>query len=175
MIYGTIEKSIEFECSALDKYETQYVEVPIVENFDTIKAYLFEKRFDVPYKELSWVLEKGAREFIRDLEDKWNHNEIDTYSLYHDEDFLEFVKNHELEELEYDEEDFLEAFEDFYNDCYNDLVYSSKQELEELKDEYRYGIEVSGAFETKDWYESRDIDIEEILDDYFEDEEEVDE
>ena len=174
MIYGTIEKEVEFECSALDKYDTQYLEAPIEENFDTIKAYLFEKRFDVAYSPLSWVLEKGAREFMYDLEDKWNHNQIDTYELYHNEEFLEFVKNYE--KLELDEQEFLDMFEEFYEECREDLTWNySKQELKDLKDEYHYGIDVSGHVD--DWYEERDIDIDEILEDYFDDEEdeEVDE
>ena len=67
-------------------------------------------------------------------------------------------------------------FEEFYEECRDDLIWNySKQELKDLRDEYRYGIDVSGQCD--DLYEERDIDIDEILEDYFDDEEdeEVDE
>ena len=169
MIHGTVKKTIEFECPAIDEYDTKYLEVPIEENFDTIKAYLFEKRYEVPYTDTTWLIEKDAREFMRDLEDKWNHNEIDTFSLYRDEDFLEFVRKHERIDIDQDELD--DMFEDFFDECRDKLIYQfSRQELEDLRDEYNYGIEVNGYYDN--WNRSSDIDIDELIEDNFDDEEE---
>ena len=71
MVYGTKFKLAEFECYALNKNFVEEIEAPIFENFDTIRAYLFKQRFDKPYNELSWYLEDGAKDFVRELEDKF--------------------------------------------------------------------------------------------------------
>lgn len=174
MIYGEMTKEVELRCVALDKYDYKEVSVPIEEDFKTILAYLFKKRFDVAYNEMSWYLEKGAREFVRDLEDKWLHNEIDTFDLYHNDEFLEFYKEFNDIKIELDEDEFIDAFEEFYDDCKDEVAWMSKEELEELKEDYKYGIEVEGEF--GDYYRSEDIDIDEFLEELEDDEEdEVDE
>lgn len=75
----------------IDIYYEDYA-YQIYENFKDIFPYLFQEKYHIPYNELSWHLEEGALEMYRELENKWLNNELDTFTLYHDEDFLTYLK-----------------------------------------------------------------------------------
>lgn len=102
----------------------------VEENISDISRYLFEKKYHKKYDELGWYLEPGAKAFIKDLEDRWLRNQIDTFDLYElNFNFRDWLKEYyttdairactrELDELNYEtvsENDFIgsyyEAFE----------------------------------------------------------------
>lgn len=55
---------------------------PVQESIDDILHYLYEKRFDRDFAELSWYLEPGAREAMREWERAYLKDEIKTYDYY---------------------------------------------------------------------------------------------
>jgi hypothetical protein len=66
----------------------------IYENIKDIIEYAFEQKYNIEYKDLSWYLEKGSREFVKDIEALWFYNKIDTYHLYtKDYNFINWLKN----------------------------------------------------------------------------------
>ena len=177
MIYSGVSKHVEFSCDELDMHDEFDLEIPIQEDFNDILSYYFEKKYEVPYTETSWVLEKGAREFVCDLEDKWLHNEIDTFALYHDRDFLNFLERKDLntgftvldEELE-------RNYRDFVWECESEARSMSKASLKDLIDE-KCGSAYIEAYiddEPQDFIEDS-IDLEEIYEEEYGDDEEEDE
>ena len=78
-------------CEALSIEDfTNWSFVPTVkENLDDVVSYLYEKQFNVPYKENEWWLEKGAKEFVVNLEEQYSSNKLNLWDFYHNEDFLE--------------------------------------------------------------------------------------
>ena len=69
-----------------------------------IIEYLFKEKYEKDYNPLSWYLEDGAREFVKDIEDSWLRDDIDEWGLLHDlhlKDFLkEKYKNEVMQEAE---------------------------------------------------------------------------
>ena len=51
-----------------------------------------KNKFRKKYSALSWYLESGAKEFVKDLENKWLNNKIDTVAMYQDFKFLDWLK-----------------------------------------------------------------------------------
>jgi len=61
-------------------------------NMEDIKEFLFKEKFNKDYESLNYYLEPGAKEFIKDFENKWWQNKIDTLSFQTNPNFLEFLK-----------------------------------------------------------------------------------
>lgn len=76
-----------------------YYDITITENIDDIVAYLYEKRFGVPYCWSTWQFQKGAKEFVSGIEDDWAHNRIDTLSLYQDRGMVSLASRNKADEL----------------------------------------------------------------------------
>ena len=65
----------------------------IDEELDDICEYYFYKNYGVHYlNNLAWYQQPNAREFIRDIADRYRRNEIDTLTLYREPDFQEQLK-----------------------------------------------------------------------------------
>lgn len=70
------------------------------ENLDDIIDFYFLKEYGKKYKDsTNWYLEKGAKEFVKNLETLWFKNEIDTWKLYHDYDFISYLKEEYLNQV----------------------------------------------------------------------------
>lgn len=63
----------------------------IEENLQDIIEYTYEKHFYKKYNYLNYYLEEGARKFIKDIEDSYWSNKLDTYELYNDYRFIEWL------------------------------------------------------------------------------------
>ena len=178
MIYSGGLAHVHFCCDELDMEDEFDIEVPVQENFKDILAYYFEKKYEVPYSETSWVIEKDARGFVRDLEDKWLHNEIDTFTLYHDSEFLEFLNNRGIDDSDNYVDDVVEdAYQDFLRECEDECrFHMSAKDLKTLVDD-NYGTIYVEMYIDNMYYSPihNEIDIEEIYDEEYgdwEDEEE---
>jgi len=176
MVYNCFSKHVEFSCDDLNMQDEFDVDIYTQENFKDILAYYFEKKYEVPYTETSWVLEKDAREFVRDLENRWLNDEIDTFTLYHDESFLNFLKHRNLENDWRENEQLDDAYRDFLSDCEWEARALSKSELKELIDMCWGSIKVNVVIdgESKDFMPD-ELDLEEIYDEEYGDEDEEDE
>ena len=173
MIYGGVTKHVQFSCDDLDMYDDYTIDIPVQEDFKDILAYYFEKKYEVPYTETGWVIEKGAREFVRDLEDKWFHDEIDTFTLYHDRDFLNFLERRTLDtNWSILEEDLEDNYRDFLSDCESEARSMSKEALKELI-EYTCGECDVDAYIDDEWqhFAVDKVDLEEIYEDEYGDDE----
>jgi hypothetical protein len=80
----------EFNDITVDINDYEFV---VEDNLQDIVEYMYESKFNKKYNYLSWYLESGSREFIKDIHDKWWKNEIDTLSLYQNIDFKNWIKN----------------------------------------------------------------------------------
>ena len=175
MVYKGVSKHIEFSCDYLDVYDEFDIEVPVTESFRDVLAYLFEKKYDKPYSELSWYLEEGAKDFVKDLEDKWLHNEIDTFTLYHDRDFLDFLESRDISWTPLDNE-IEDAYQDFLNECEWEARRMSKSQLKDLIDETCGTVEVEAYIDGMPQYFVQDtIDLEDIYDEEYGDDEDEEE
>lgn len=67
-------------------------EYTIQSNIQDIIEYEYENKFRKKYDALSWYLESGAKEFIKDLENKWFSNKIDTVAMFQDFKFIDWLK-----------------------------------------------------------------------------------
>lgn len=156
---------IHKECYELDIEEDIEVESYVEEDLKMLIAYFYQKHFGVPYKELGWWLEEGAKEFVKDIEDKWMHNEIDSFELMRDNDFLEFIKENYMADVDEDTlEDELDTLRYEVLDTLDDMT---TDELENLSYYVDYSVSCG------DVYKSRSIDIEDIIE--YRDEEELEE
>ena len=77
--------------------------------------YFFKQEYRKEYNPLAWYLEDNAREFVKDIENKWMHNELDEMSLSNDVSFRKFLKKKYKHDIERE--------------------YLSEHTFEELKDE----------------------------------------
>ena len=104
-------------CDDDDDYDTAIgtVHYTVTEDIKDIVPWLYEQHFGVPYRELGWWLEPGAKEFVKKIEDDYWHNRLDTYPIYHDYHFFEWLKERQKDSQEV-----------------YDLI---KEEIENLKDE----------------------------------------
>lgn len=73
------------------------VTVPLMDDLDTYIRYAYEKKFGVPYRELGWWLEPGAKEFVKELEADWAHNKLDFHEAYRDRGYVEFATRRAIE------------------------------------------------------------------------------
>lgn len=67
------------DCDGINYTDYEY---NISESIEDIKKYEYESTFGKKYCELSWYLQEGAKELIKDLDTKWFKNEIDTTGYY---------------------------------------------------------------------------------------------
>jgi len=68
---------------------TYYVDISLQD----IIEYLFKEKYEKDYNPLSWYLEDGAREFVKDIEDSWLKDEIDEYGMLQDLSLRTFLKD----------------------------------------------------------------------------------
>ena len=87
--------------------------ITIAEDLNDIITYLYEKHYNIPYDELSWYLEPGAKEFVKDIEYRWLHNTLDTTSICQDKDFVKSLLLKECELSTDDLDDLKIKFETF--------------------------------------------------------------
>lgn len=85
----TLEDIDNYDSDLMERYEEHdlWIDLPvhtldIVEDFEDILTFLFEQEFNVPYHINSYTLEKGGKEFVLELENKWFKNELDVFALY---------------------------------------------------------------------------------------------
>ena len=78
--------------SGVEKHISGEYNLVIGEELQDVVEYMFEKEYNKVYNPLSWYLEEGAKEMVKEVESLWWNNALDTYPLYHDYDFLEFLK-----------------------------------------------------------------------------------
>ena len=81
-----------------DDYESNYTYCVDLSLQDIIE-YLFKERYGKYYNPLSWYLEDGAREFVKDIEDSWLRNDIDEYGMLKDLSLREFLKEKYKDEV----------------------------------------------------------------------------
>lgn len=91
--YDFVEECYYHNCKEywLDVRDYPYV---VTEDFDDIYQYKFETKYGRKYDDRNWLLEKDSLEFYHELENQYLRNEIDSYSLYNqDDDFYTFLYN----------------------------------------------------------------------------------
>lgn len=122
-------------CEALNEYyPVSYTKKLVQEDLKDAIPYLYEQEFGTPYRELGWWLIPGAKEFVKDLEDKWSKNELDISYLYKNKDFLAtLVPPYSQEELE-------EFKDDVEDSILSDLQALDDDELYELKEQDEDGV-----------------------------------
>lgn len=81
--------SDEFDEDDRESYYTYEVDLSLQD----IIEYLFKEKYCKEYNPLSWYLEDGAREFVRDVEDSWLRDDIDEYGMLQDLHLREFLKD----------------------------------------------------------------------------------
>ena len=87
------EVTVEAECEALGSSYLSNVVLTVDDDLDTLLPYLFYRKYGKEYNELSWYLEDGAKEFVADVEDKWLHNTLDTYAIFNEPEFFDYIVN----------------------------------------------------------------------------------
>jgi hypothetical protein len=80
----------EFNDITVDINDYEFV---VEDNLQDIVEYMYELKFNKKYNYLNWYLESGSREFIKDLQEKWWKNEIDTITLHQNFDFKDWIKD----------------------------------------------------------------------------------
>lgn len=124
-------------CQDIDFQQNLYTKrVLVSEDLKDALPYLYEKHFGVPYDELSWWFEKGAKEWVKEIEDKWFHNQLDLSELYKDKDFLSDLSSEYMDSDNLDIDDLKDDFEDSLR---YELEMLSNEELKEL---YEYSSSV---------------------------------
>ena len=158
MVYSITAK-VHCECDGLNMWEDKDFNIKINPDLKDVIAYLFYKKYGKPYNELSWYLEDGAKEFVKGIEDSWNANTFDEFSLYHDHEFLGYLKKmYENEEV--DEDDLEELLDDWKEDIEDELDGMTKADLQYLRDtEGQYLEYYAGSLRG-------DIDLDEYMEDH---------
>lgn len=160
----SVSYSFTGNCSDIDLYETlDSGQVIVSEDLRDALPYLYEKHFGVPYRELGWWLEPGAKEWVKEIEDKWLHNKLDLSELYKNEEFLNSLADKYSDRIDEDTiEDLRDEFEDMIRDELSDLENDELKELYEWDDSVNYTIEDSeGNIIASGWVCLPDLDEEE--------------
>ena len=92
---------VTYCCSEFE--EDDYVDSYLYDidvSLQDIVEYAFESNYLIEYDPLKWYLEKGSREFVNNIENKYMRNEIDEHELSQDKSFIEFLKNKYKDEVE---------------------------------------------------------------------------
>lgn len=66
-----------------------------------VVGYLYRKRYNEPCTLLNCSYQEGGKEFVRDIEDRWLHNEIDEWGLAGSQEFKEFLMDEFYEEIDF--------------------------------------------------------------------------
>ena len=100
-------------------FESGYrIQKSLLEDLEDIKRYFYERKYSRDYDSLGRYLEPGSAEFLKDIEDKWLHNKLDTDSIYKEKDIYMYHANkiaidmYFQQSAEYDDEE----NEDYYDD-----------------------------------------------------------
>lgn len=72
---------------------------------DLIIKYYFFKHYHKDYCILNYYLEDNAKEFVKDIEYKYWHNQIDEYALTHSYDFTDFLLERCHDDIKWPEEE----------------------------------------------------------------------
>lgn len=65
----------------------------LYEDLEDIKRYFYERKYSRDYDSLGRYLEEGSAELLKDIEDKWLHNKLDTDSIYKEKDIYMYHAN----------------------------------------------------------------------------------
>lgn len=65
-----------------------------------IVEFIYKDAYGKEWNPLSWHLEKGARELVKDIEDSWLRDDIDIYAMLQDLPLRDFLKNKYSDEVE---------------------------------------------------------------------------
>ena len=120
--FDVIASSYDLE----EEYGTTVTYV-FTEDLDDIVHFLYEQEFKIPYNELNWYLQPGAKEFVKDIEEKWLKNQIDCSKFINTYEFRKWVAFNKLSEKE-----IANAIED---EVISDLNHLSKDELRDIQDD----------------------------------------
>ena len=126
-----LKVSVSIKTYPLSSFGYDVVHTYVIDaTLQDIVEYLFEQEYHKKYNELSWYLEDNAKEFVRDIEDKWMHNQIDEYALSNDPSFKRYLIKKYKDEIE--------------RDCYRkvDIEEYKKQMLEFIENNFDFECEV---------------------------------
>lgn len=141
-MYHTVSYNFTGFCPDVDfQYTLESGTVTIAEDLRDAIPYLYEKHFGVPYRELGWWLEPGAREWMKDIEDKWFHNQLDLSEVYKDEEYLQELAQEYYSVSVENIDDMKDEFEDALKDELENLSNEELKELYEYDDSVDYTIE----------------------------------
>ncbi len=141
-MYRTINYAFVGVCPDIDfQYKLESGTILVYEDLNDALPYLYEKHFGIPYSELSWYLEPGAKEWVKELEDKWMHNELDLSEVYNDEEFIASLSEENTHLSESTIEDMKDELEDAIEEELDCLSVSELKELYDEDDVIRYTIE----------------------------------
>lgn len=71
-------------------FEDCRIRKDLLEDIEDIKRYFYEKKYSRSYDSLGRYIEPGSIEFLKDIEDKWLHNKLDTESIYKEKDIYRY-------------------------------------------------------------------------------------
>ena len=86
------------------------------ESLQDIIEYKFQDKYGKPYDEHNWYLEDGAESFVKDLTNKWWENSFNTFELYHDIDFKDWLLNKYYDVALREAMSHVEYIDDYIND-----------------------------------------------------------
>ena len=125
----SIDFNIEAYCEDLQEDYSVVATYTFSEDLDDVISFLYQEKFGKAYNELDWYLEPGAKEFIKDIEEKWLKNQIDGYEIVKNPNFKKWVIDNRLNNDLIDE-----ALKELKSDVSWDLESLSDEELKELDD-----------------------------------------
>lgn len=125
-VHVDIDDDIEYD------YVSEFV-CPL--DIKDIIIYEYKNKYNEAFKEMSWWLLPGAKEFVKELENAWLHNQIDEFKYKNNSEFIEMLKDihkneiyrQEKEELNVD--DILKYDEREETYYYDDEEYFSKEDF----------------------------------------------
>ena len=101
----------------------------INENFEDYFEFMFEKKYNIKYRENAWMLEKDAYQYYSELKKKWYEDEEFNQSLYnlyeYNEEFKSYLKSKYREDaLQEAAKDDIDDAIDFYKSlAHSDCMY----------------------------------------------------
>lgn len=94
----------------------------VSENLQDIIEYKFYEKFGKPYNELEGCLENNIESFVKDLSNKWWYNALDTFSIYNDMKFKEWLSNKYYESAFSEAKSHVYHIDDYINDFDKDQL-----------------------------------------------------
>lgn len=114
--------NVSVECDEFPEEDDYFTHEYFVDvSCQDIVEYLYFERYEKYWNPLSWYLEEGAREFVKDIEDSWLRDDIDEYGMLRDLSLKDFLKSKYIEDVR------RECRINHYNylvDCYPDYAKS---------------------------------------------------